>query len=88
VISSTNEKRTLFCFFLLLLASFICENSEIMSPGTEAILYSISVSSVELSYENSNTSANSLINIVFKFYNIDSDKGSFGEGRGTYSGGI
>jgi hypothetical protein len=54
-----------------------------MSPGTEEILYSISVSSVELFYEKSNTSANSLINIVFKFYNIDSDKGSFGEGRGT-----
>ena len=61
----------------------MCENRDIMRPGTEAILYSISVSSFELFYEKSNTSANSLINIVFKFYNIDSDKGSFGEGRGT-----
>jgi hypothetical protein len=59
-----------------------------MSPGTEAILYSISISSVELFYEKSNTSANSLINIVFKFCIIDSDKGSLGEGREPYNGGI
>jgi hypothetical protein len=59
-----------------------------MRPGTEAILYSISVSSVELFYEKSSTSANSLINIVFKFCKIDSDNGSLGEGRGPCNGGI
>jgi hypothetical protein len=48
-----------------------------MRPGTAAILYSISVSSFELFYEKRRTSANSLINIVFKFYKIDSDNGSF-----------
>ena len=66
----------------------MCENRAIMSPGTEAILYSISVSSAELFYENSKTSSNSLINIVFKFCSIDSDNGSLGEGREPLKGGI